>query len=59
MCSICLCQYSPFVSLYSPRDHNENKVYLDLYYAIPAIFSLDVKFLDASDFVYVKYIDLI
>ena len=31
---ICLYQYSPFVSLYSPRDHNENKVYLDLYYAI-------------------------
>ena len=31
-----MCQYSPFVSLYSPRDHNENKSYLDLHYAIPA-----------------------
>ena len=29
-----------------PKDHNENKVYLDLYYAIPATVSLDVEFLD-------------
>ena len=43
--------YSSFVSLYSPRDHNENKVYLDLYYAISATVSLDVKFLDTSDFI--------
>ena len=24
------------VYIFSPRDHNENKVYLDRYYAIPA-----------------------
>ena len=35
----------PSVSLYPPRDHNENKIYPDLYYAIPAIVSLIVELL--------------
>ena len=47
----CLCQYSPSVSLYSASDHNENKVYLDLYYATSDTVSLDVEFLDAFDFI--------
>ena len=33
--------------LFSQRDHDENKVYPDLYYAIPATVSLIVKLLDA------------
>ena len=33
------------------RDHNENKVYLDLYYAILATVSLDVEFLYTFDFI--------
>ena len=35
----------PSVSLYPPRNHNENKIYPDLYYAIPAIVSLIVELL--------------
>ena len=35
----------PSVSLYPQRDHNENKIYPDLYYAIPAIVSLIVELL--------------
>ena len=35
----------PSVFLYPPRDHNENKIYPDLYYAIPAIVSLIVELL--------------
>ena len=34
-----------------PKDHNENKVYPDLYYAILANVSLDVEFLDAFDLI--------
>ena len=33
---ITCCIKSTFVLCISPRDHNENKVFLDLYYAIPA-----------------------
>ena len=33
--------------LFPQRDHNENKVYPNLYYAIPATVSLIVKLLDA------------
>ena len=44
----------PFLicSFYPPRDHNENKVYLYLYYVIPATASLKCRvFLDPSDFI--------
>ena len=33
------------------RDHNENKVYLGLYSAIPATVSLHVEFLCMCDFI--------
>ena len=36
------CIKSTFVVCISSRDHNENKVFLDLYYAIPATVFLDV-----------------
>ena len=48
---VCFCQYSPFFSVYCPRDHNESKIHVDLYYAIPSSVSLDVEFLDAFDFI--------
>ena len=39
LCPVYLC------ALYSPRDPNENKAQLDLYYAILATVSLDIVFL--------------
>ena len=39
-----VCTSTPICSLYPQRDHNENKVYLDLYYVIPATVSLNVEF---------------
>ena len=35
-------------SSYSPRDHNQNKVYHDLYYAIPATVFLAVMLVYVS-----------
>ena len=40
-----------FLYVCASNPYNENKVYLDLYYVIPATVSLEVEFLDTFDFI--------
>ena len=52
LCFLHVCASIPHLFLCTPpRDHNENKILLVLYYAITATVSLDVELLDAFGFI--------